>query len=92
MLLYEPAELNLARHLLRFAETVESVESELLPNRLCEYIFELSGRFNQFYESCPVIAAETDELRRSRLALCSLTAAALRLNLALLGIEPLERI
>ena len=65
---------------------------ELLPSKLCEYIFELAGRFNQFYEALSVVNAETEEARRSRLALCALTAATLRLNLELLGIEPLERL
>ena len=64
----------------------------IAPYRLCEYIFELAGKFNQFYESCPVLKAESDELKRSRLALCDLTASALRLNLWLLGIKPLERL
>lgn len=87
-----PAELNLARHLLRLGPTVAEVERDLLPSKLCEYIFELAGKFNQFYEACPVLGAETEELRASRLALCELTAAVLALNLRLLGIEPLERI
>jgi arginyl-tRNA synthetase len=85
-------ELALARHLLRFADTVREVEDQLLPSSLCGYIFELSGKFNQFYESCPVLNAETSELQRSRLALCELSASVLRLSLGLLGIEPLERL
>jgi arginyl-tRNA synthetase len=71
---------------------VAEVERDLLPSKLCEYIFELAGKFNQFYEACPVLTAETKELRDSRLALCELTASVLALNLRLLGIEPLERI
>ena len=43
-------------------------------HQLCEYLFELSQRFNQFYEKCPVLKAETLELQQSRTALCSLTA------------------
>lgn len=39
-----PAELNLARHLLRFSETVLEVERSLLPSQLCEYIFDLAGK------------------------------------------------
>merc|ERR1711988_1118864 len=83
-------ELALARHLLKLSDVVREVERDLLPSKLCEYIFELSGKFNQFYESCPVLAAETAELQRSRLALCSLTASVLRLSLGLLGIDTLE--
>jgi len=87
-----PQELNLARHLLKFSVVVRNVEKSLLPNVLCDYIFELSGMFNQFYESCPVMKAETAELRTSRLALCALSASVLRLSLGLLGIETLERL
>jgi len=86
------AEVNLGRHLLRLGEVVREVERDLLPSKLCEYIFELSGKFNQFYESCPVLNAESAELQRSRLALCGATASVLRLSLGLLGIEPLERL
>ena len=68
------------------------MEKDLLPSRLCEYIFELAGKFNVFYENCPVLAAETPALQRSRLALCGLTASVLKLNLNLLGIEELERL
>ena len=89
--LAQPAELALARHLLKLGDTIKLVEAELLPSKLCEYIFELSGKFNQFYESCPVVAAETAELQRSRLAMCEVTASVLRLSLGLLGIQPLER-
>ena len=45
-----------------------------LPSQLCEYLFELSQKFNQFYEKCPVLKAESRELRQSRTALCALTA------------------
>ena len=55
-------------------------------------MFDHPGKFNVFYENCPVLAAETPELQKSRLALCGLTASVLKLNLDLLGIETLERL
>ena len=81
------------RALLRetIAETVTTeaeVEEELLPNRLCSYLFELSQVFNRFYDQVPVLKAPP-ELRSSRLALCRLTADTLRLGLGLLGIPTL---
>jgi len=85
-------ELALARHLLKLSDVMREVERDLLPSKLCEYIFELGGKFNQFYESCPVLSVESAELQRSRLALCSLSASVLRLSLGLLGIESLERL
>ena len=86
----EPQEWALIRELLRFDEVVVEVEKELLPNRLCSYLFELSQVFNRFYDQVPVLRAE-EPARGSRLALCRLTADTLKLGLGLLGIPTLER-
>ncbi|WP_437481802.1 arginine--tRNA ligase [Sorangium sp. So ce1014] len=87
----EPAERALALELLRFGAVLEDVAATLEPHRLCVYLFELAGSFTTFYERCPVLRAETDEVRRSRLALCDLTAEVLAKGLGLLGIEAPER-
>jgi len=83
-------ELVLAKHLLQLQVILEEVAQDLLPNRLCQYLFELSQKFNQFYEQCAVVKAEEPQ-RTSRLALCDLTAKTLKLGLSLLGISVLER-
>jgi arginyl-tRNA synthetase len=86
----EPQEWALVRHLLGFDGVIAEVEEELLPNRLCTYLFELSQVFNRFYDQVPVLKAPP-EARGSRLALCRLTADTLKLGLGLLGIPTLER-
>ncbi|MFM8936610.1 MAG: arginine--tRNA ligase, partial [Vulcanococcus sp.] len=86
----EPQEWALVRELLKFDAVIAEVEEELLPNRLCTYLFELSQVFNRFYDQVPVLKAE-QPARSSRLALCRLTADTLRLGLGLLGIPTLER-
>ncbi len=86
----EPQEWALARQLLQLDTVIGEVEEELLPNRLCSYLFELSQVFNRFYDQVPVLKAE-EPARGSRLALCRLTADTLRLGLGLLGIPTLER-
>ena len=86
----EPSELALAKHLLQMQDTLSEVAADLLPNRLCQYLFELSQKFNQFYDQCPVLNAE-EPARTSRLVLSDLTARTLKLGLSLLGIEVLER-
>jgi len=83
-------EIVLAKHLLQLQVILEEVAQDLLPNRLCQYLFELSQKFNQFYEQCAVVKAEEPQ-RTSRLALCDLTAKTLKLGLSLLGISVLER-
>jgi len=87
----EPLERVLALHLLRFHETVDAVAASLMPHILCNYLYELAAAFMRFYEGCPVIKAESDALRASRLRLCALTARTTRLGLELLGMESLER-
>jgi arginyl-tRNA synthetase len=86
----EPQEWALVRELLKFDAVIAEVEEELLPNRLCTYLFELSQVFNRFYDQVPVLKSE-GPVRQSRLALCRLTADTLKLGLGLLGIPTLER-
>jgi len=90
IVLSEDVEFALAKHLLQLGEVIEAVEKDLFPNRLCAYLFELSSKFNQFYDRCTVLGAE-DPIRTSRLALCHLTARTLAVGLRLLGIPVLER-
>ena len=87
---HEPREWALVRHLLAFDAVIAEVEEELLPNRLCAYLFELSQVFNRFYDQVPVLKAPP-EARGSRLALCRLTADTLKQGLHLLGIQTLTR-
>jgi arginyl-tRNA synthetase len=86
----EAQEWALVRELLKFDGVIAEVEQELLPNRLCNYLFELSQVFNRFYDQVPVLKAE-EPARSSRLALCRLTTETLSLGLGLLGIPTLER-
>ncbi len=88
--LKEPEEIALAKHLLNFGLTLEAVAEEYRPNFLCNYLYELAGKFTSFYENCPVLKAD-DATRASRLALCDLTARVLKRGLETLGIETVEQ-
>lgn len=93
ILLQHETEVTLAKHLFQLGEVISAVEQDLLPNRLCEYLFKLSQKFNQFYDrdrGVPVLNAEEPQ-RTSRLVLCDLTARTLKLGLSFLGIPVLER-
>ena len=93
VVLKEDAERDLARHLALLSATIVDLERELRPNALCDYLFELAQIFNRFYESCPVLKAESDDIRASRATLCAATAAALRLGLEeVLGIGLVDRL
>jgi arginyl-tRNA synthetase len=88
--LEDESEFALAKHILQLDEVIAEVAQDLYPNRLCQYLFELSQKFNQFYDRCSVLQAE-ERQRTSRLMLCDLTARTLQLGLSLLGIQVLER-
>ncbi len=90
IVLQDETELALAKHVLQFDEILSAIDLDLLPNRLCQYLFELSQKFNQFYDRCPVLQAD-EPLRTSRLVLSNLTAQTIKLGLSLLGIPVLER-
>jgi arginyl-tRNA synthetase len=87
----QPAERALALQLLSFGDAVQAAADHLQPHRLATYLFELAQAFTDFYESCPVLRADTEEQRRSRLSLSELTARTLATGLGLLGIEAPER-
>jgi arginyl-tRNA synthetase len=88
--LSEDAERQLLLKVLQLPEIVLAVAEECFPNQLCNYLYELSGLFMRFYETCPILKAEP-EVKQSRLALASLSASALQQGLDLLGIQTLER-
>jgi len=90
LMLEDSAEQTLALLLTRFGDTVDEVGRTLQPHRLCNYLYELSGALAVFYEQCPVLQS-SGAVRDSRLALCLITKRALAAGLAMLGIEPLER-
>lgn len=86
------SEKELMRSLVKLPDVIREVERDLYPHRLCDYLFETSQKFNQFYENCSVMKAESPELKASRLSLCMATAGTIRLLLTLLGIEVVEKL
>jgi arginyl-tRNA synthetase len=91
LVLAAPEEIVLAKQLLNFGITLEAVAEEYRPNFLCNYLYELAGKFTAFYENCPVLKAEDDVTRASRLTLCDLTARVLKQGLETLGIATVEQ-
>jgi arginyl-tRNA synthetase len=83
-------EIELAKLLLNFGFALERASEEYRPNFICNYLYDLAGRFARFWENCPVLKAEAEQ-RASRLALCDVTGRVLKQGLKVLGIEVLER-
>ena len=85
------AERALTMRLLQFDTAVWDTLDKYSPHRLCTYLFELASEFSSFYEHCPVMRADSEEQKMSRLALCDFTARVMEQGLALLGIESPEQ-
>lgn len=73
----------------QFPEMLEDMFEELMPNRLTEYLYNLSEAFNSFYTECKVLGSDQEE---GRLLLVEATARIMRQCFSLLGITPLYRI
>ncbi|QRN80898.1 MAG: arginine--tRNA ligase [Nocardiopsis sp. BM-2018] len=87
----DPHERALAKALLAYPSVLADTLDAYAPHKLCTYLFDLSQRFTAFYEHCPVLRADDDTARSSRLALCALTARTLAHGLGLLGIDAPEQ-
>jgi arginyl-tRNA synthetase len=90
LVLGAPEEVGLAKHLLNFGLVLEAAAEECRPNYLCNYLYELSGKFTSFYENCPVLKAEPAE-RATRVVLCELAGKVLKQGLEVLGLETAEK-
>ncbi|EEH5129093.1 arginine--tRNA ligase [Salmonella enterica] len=91
VIISEDREAQLAARLLQFEETLTVVAREGTPHVMCAYLYDVAGLFSGFYEHCPILSAENDAVRNSRLKLAQLTSKTLKLGLDTLGIETVER-
>lgn len=83
-------ERTLALKIMEFPRVLAGFPISLLPHRLCSYLYELSVSFSSFYEACPILKADSPELRASRLCLAASVGQILKEGLSKLGIEALE--
>ena len=91
-----PKESKLAKHILRLPDVLHEVASNLLPHTLCNYLYDLSVCFSEFYENCYCLSKDESDPTKlkvnvDRILLCEATAKTLDLGLRLLGIQSLEK-
>ncbi|MEC5341758.1 arginine--tRNA ligase [Brenneria populi] len=91
VVLHDDREFALAARLLQFEEVITTVARDGTPHVMCAYLYDLAGLFSGFYEHCPILNAQSDEIRQSRLKLALLTAKTLKQGLDTLGIETVEK-
>jgi len=89
--LTDPAEIDLAKHLIRYGQSIQNAATDCRPNYLTNYLYELAVAFSRFYNACPVLQTEGPS-RTARLLLCDLTARTIRHGMSqLLGIDVPEQ-
>ncbi|ADU69628.1 arginine--tRNA ligase [Pantoea sp. At-9b] len=91
IVLSEEREAQLATRLLQFEDVITQVARDGTPHVMCAYLYDLAGLFSGFYEHCPILTAEEEQVRNSRLQLAALTAKTLKQGLDTLGIKTVER-
>jgi arginyl-tRNA synthetase len=75
----------------KLPECVRSAGESFLPNEIADFAFGLAQDFSKFYADCPILTAETEAERSSRLGICALTYRVLVKSLWLLNIEAPQR-
>ena len=90
LLLKEPEEIQLLKHLTAFPDTVESCAVTFEPHRLAEYLHEVAGHYHKFYHACRVIGEDKD-LTAARIALCLATKTVLANGFSIIGITAPEK-
>ncbi len=91
VILGHPTERALALQLLRFPEAVEAAAADYSPHLISAYLWDLAKCYSGFYDKCPVLKAETPEIKDSRLLLVDLVSRVIKKSLELLGIRTVER-
>lgn len=79
---------RVARLIYRFSEIIERATRERLPNLVCEYLLELAGRFNGFYNQQQILGSDREALR---LRLTKATVGVMENGMKLLGVSVPEK-
>ncbi len=84
-------ETELIQKLNQFCTAVRQAGTDYNPSTICNYCYELTKEFNQFYHDFTILGEENAELKAFRLSLAKAVAKVSALGMGLLGIEMPER-
>ena len=91
IVLIEPDERTLALKLASFENAVIRAAAEKEPSIIADYAYNLAQVFSSFYNTCPMMTADDEKVKASRLALAKLVRNVLKQALYLLGINAPEK-
>lgn len=84
-------ETELIQKLNQFGTAIRQAGTDYSPSGICNYCYELTKAFNQFYHDFTILGEENEELKLFRLSLAKAVAKVISLGMGLLGIEMPER-
>ncbi len=87
-----PEEADLLKVLARFGERVMAALADYEPSYIVRYILDVCAAFNRFYHNCPILGAEQEEIRASRVALAKATGIVLGNAFGLVCMKKTEKI
>ena len=82
-----PSEVDIIKTLSLFPEKVEQARRDLEPSVISRYLLDVCQEFNRFYHDCPVLRAEDEKVRSTRLAIVEATSVVLSNGLKLVGLK-----
>ena len=83
----EDAESALIKTLSAFPEKVEQARRELEPSVISRYLLDVCADFNRFYHDCPVLRAQDQKVKNTRVSLVRATSIVLNNGLKLIGLK-----
>ncbi|VFP84922.1 Arginine--tRNA ligase [Buchnera aphidicola (Cinara splendens)] len=89
--IFTPYERTLVLTILQFEETISQLEKHGTPHLMCNYLYDLSGKFSKFYENCSILFVQEIHIKLSRIKLSMLTARIIKKGLYLLGINTVSK-
>jgi arginyl-tRNA synthetase len=92
LILDDPQEIKLAKKIASILDVWPSVVKDLTPNILLSYLFELAKDFSSFWNACPVLKIDDQELKESRMLLAALVGKIIEWGLSMIGIKVLEKV
>ena len=84
-------ETELIQKLNQFPVAVRQAGTDYSPSGICNYCYELTKAFNQFYHDFTILGEPNETLKLFRLSLAQAVAKVISLGMGLLGIEMPER-
>ncbi len=89
-LMKEEDELALIKLISTFPESVRKASDDYDPSVIASYLYSLAKTFSHYYHDNQIIKAETEDLRKTRLALAKMVLITLKNGFSLIGIPFLK--